>query len=375
MKVFLTVTAVVFMTFSGAYGETFKVERSMPVNVTVEDALQPFGLVKTPAGSYVALFQNKGDSTAGCKTYFARSTDGGVDWEEPYWVYQSENPAVGASIMLSQLKDGAVVGSMLEIRHADLSVEGFKGHRTSRVKIIKFDPEITKFEVVGELEQPGDCLMFVTGNGITELANGDLLLPAYIYPKSETIKDFNYGSGYFRSSDGGKTWSKFQCAFTEPHPAKMKYNFNESAFAEAPDGTLTGFARVDTTGSKKMWKVVSSDGGKTWSKPVESEFAAVYPIIRRLPNGIYVMMVGDLSIQPPRSVAFYTSTDGKNFRSSGRAWYSRNKGISKNTATGGTQSLLMTGDNEFLVTFYAHDPVLTGRHKTYIDSNLISIKP
>jgi hypothetical protein len=107
--------------------------------------------------------------------------------------------------------------------------------------------------------------------------------------------------------------------------------------------------------------------------PEKTNIPAVYPMITRLSNGKYVMICGLLNIQPPRTVAFLVSDDGENYTFAGQAFYSKNHGRSYNTATGGTQSFLKVGNNKLFIVFYACDPKLPGRHRTYIDGNLVEI--
>ena len=350
----------------------FKVLRYGIINNTVEDALSPSGLIKCKNGDWVAIFQNKGDSTAGCEVFFVRSKDQGKTWSKPFKSIKNKDKAIGLSVNLFTLPNGVNIAIFNKIKHKDTSVTGFRGHRTSVVTIYRLNDDLT-LSKIQNLKNPANSLTAVEGNCITKLKNGDLILPAYHYSKGPAAKGVAYGSGFFRSKDEGKSWGAFELAFKEPHPTKKKYMFNESTFAVKDDGSIVGFARVDSTKPKYMWKVISRDNGATWSIPVKTNIPAVYPMITRLKNGKYVMLCGLLNIQPPRTVAFLISDDGENYTLAGRAFYTKNRGRSYNTATGGTQSFIKVGSNKLFITFYACDPELPGRHRTYIDGNLVEI--
>ena len=124
-----------------------------------------------------------------------------------------------------------------------------------------------------------------------------------------------------------------------------------------------------------MGKVISRDGGQSWSPPVDSDLPAICPAISRLSNGDYLMFAGALDEPIPRTCQLYHSPDGETFTKLGAPYYSRNGGRPFNTATGGSQVLLPLGDDRFVLAFYAGDRELPGRDKTYIDSNVVEIRP
>lgn len=367
--------ATITMTCIGDEPPKFQVLRNSIVNDEIEDALCPFGIVKCKNGDWVTNFQDKGDTTAGSKVYFVRSSDQGKTWSKPFKTVVNESDAVGLTIQLFTLPNGKNLAIFMAIQHQDKGPTGFKGYRTSAITIYSCSDDLQTFTEIQKLASPPQSLLSVTGNCIIELKNGDLIIPGYVYPKGPAVKDAVYGSGFFRSKDGGKTWGPFELAFKEPDTNNKK-NFNESTFAVKADGTIVGFTRVDSTKTKNMWKVISADNGITWSIPEETNIPAVYPMITRLENGKYVMICGLLSIKPARTVAFLVSDDGENYTLAGRAYYSRpehNNGISYNTATGGSQAFLKVDKNKLFVTFYACDPKLPGRHHTYVDGNLVEI--
>jgi len=363
IKIILVVLVLHALTNTICLGAQFQVLRNGIVNDQIENAIQPFGIVKCDNGDWVATFQDKGDTTAGCKVYFVRSTNHGQTWSQPFKIIEDEDETVGLTIQLFTLPNGMKLAVFIKIK--------YQPSRSFVVTLYSCSDDFQTFTEIQQLTHPVQSSLFVTGNCITELDNGDLIIPGYTYPLGTPIEGAVYGSGFFRSTDGGQSWGGFELAFAESDPNNKKC-FTESTFAVKEDGSIVGFARVDTTATKQMWKVVSSDNGVTWSTPVETSIPAVYPMITRLDNGKYVMICGLLSIQPPRTVAFLVSDDGENYTLAGRAFYTRNGGYSYNTATGGSQAFIKVDSNKLYVTFYAYDPILPGNH-CYVDGNLVAI--
>lgn len=101
---------------------------------------------------------------------------------------------------------------------------------------------------------------------VVKLPNGDLIYPVYRSGQVKKLPGELYGSGFYRSTDGGKTWGDFELAFRDNPPAGEKpYSFNESAFLVRDDGMIVGFARLDSRPDHGMFRIISTDNGKTWS--------------------------------------------------------------------------------------------------------------
>lgn len=349
------------------------------VTDTISDAQSPCGLARDPVdGSLVLGFQDKGDVVAGTVTHFVRSHDGGQTWSLPFASYRHPNKSVGASIGFIQLSPQQTVAVIMEITHTDVSVEGFKAPRKSRTLFARFDPHTAAITPIATLPQPAETLVGAMPQNLIRLRNGDLLLPAYLTPMDWDHPDpkIDYGSGLFRSGDGGQTWSPFTRMFG-PHPTRPEIFYNESVIFEKADGALVAFARYDNDTpprERRMGKVVSRDAGHTWSAPVDSDIAAICPAQLRLPGGGYLMFAGALDEPVPRTCMLYYSHDGETFSKLGPAFYSRTGGNPFNTATGGSQVLLPLEDRRFVMAFYGGDRDLPGRDKTYIDSNIMELR-
>lgn len=165
-------------------------------------------------------------------------------------------------------------------------------------------------------------------------------------------------------------------AFRDNPPAGEKpYSFNESAFPVRDDGMIVGFARLDSRPDHGMFRIISTDNGKTWSDPIKTDLRAKFPVIVKLPEGGFFLICGKQNAKPhPRTVYFYYSADGLNFKELGTPYYSRTNGKTANSATGGAQAVLLApGKDEVFFVFYAFDPKLKGYHQTYIDCNRIKL--
>jgi hypothetical protein len=171
-----------------------------------------------------------------------------------------------------------------------------------------------------------------------------------------------------------------EVAFADPPSTKEgKQSFNEAAFAIRDDGVVIAYARVDVHRGddykqNTMWRCQSADHGTTWTKPVETHIAGIYPAISRLPSGEFVLLCG-VRDSPVcrRTTSLFTSDDGFNWKYRGHPYYSRTKGTPYNSATGGSQAMVSLGGNKLYVVFYAADPTLPGRDKTYIDGCLLEL--
>ena len=350
------------------------------VTDTIPDAQSPCGLALDPVdGSLVLGFQDKGDVVAGTVTHFVRSRDEGRTWSRPFASYRHPDKTVGAAVGFTQIGPEQTVAVIMEITHTDVSVEGFKAPRKSRTLFARFDPHTAAITPIATLPQPAETLVGAMPQNLIALRNGDLLLPAYLIPMNWAHPNpgIDYGSGLFRSRDGGKTWTPFQKIFG-PHPTQPEIFYNESVIFEKADGTLVAFARYDNETpprDRRMGKVRSRDGGQTWSDVVNSDLPAICPALCRLDNGQHLMFAGALDEPIPRTCMLYHSPDGESFTKLGAPFYSRTGGQPFNTATGGSQVLLPLGHNRFVLAFYGGDRDLPGRDKTYIDSNLVELQP
>jgi hypothetical protein len=99
---------------------------------------------------------------------------------------------------------------------------------------------------------------------------------------------------YWRSTDGGRTWSKPGIINDVPKAAREGLH----AMAATPDGHLAAAWLDDRVpGGKRLWGAFSNDGGATWSKNVmlyESPSGTIcqccHPSLLALPDGDFEVM-------------------------------------------------------------------------------------
>lgn len=142
------------------------------------------------------------------------------------------------------------------------------------------------------------------GGPVVQLRNGDLLLPSFC-GQSPLV---NYSSTVFRSTDGGTTWTQ-----TIVGNAQIDgRDYDESALAVMPTGDIVMMMRHTNNSSADIsgtyWRSVSTDGGLTWSKPVEALNATNVsrPALVVIPGGGLVLM-GRSALED--STGFATSWD------------------------------------------------------------------
>jgi hypothetical protein len=357
-----------------------KVLRSGAVNDQVVDALSPGGLVRTRSGDLITTFVNKGDAAAGSKCFLVRSSDEGKTWSQPYMTVEPTSKNEGVFTELVQLPNGDLLMLVIRIWHRDASRKGVFGYRESTIELKTSRDNGDSFQSIGFLDTAPKSLTSTSG-AIYRLKNGDLIIPAYCYTKQSSMEPgYREGSGFFRSSNGGARWGRLEVAFQDPPSNESaKQNFNEAAFAVRDDGVVVAYARVDIhKGAEyrknKLWTSRSEDQGATWTTPVKTEIAGIYPVITRLPSGAFVMACGLRDSEVGRrTTSFFTSDDGVEWSYRGHPYYSRTKGLPANSATGGSQAMITMGGDMLYIVFYAHDPKLPGLHKTYVDGCLLKL--
>jgi len=376
LPVLLSVCAVSW----GAPVAPVEVLRYGPVNDEIVDAVSPGGLVRTQSGDLITTFVDKGDSAAGSKCYFVRSQDEGKTWGPPYLVVEPSNPREGVFTELVQLPGGDLLMMLIRIAHTDTSAESVFRYRESTIELQISRDNGHTFQSAGFLDTPPQSLTSTIG-AIYTLTNGDLIIPAYCYTSQpRQHPGYQYGAGFHRSLDGGAHWGPLEVVFDDPPTLEeTRQNFNETAFAVRADGVVIAYTRVDVHQGdeyrqNRLWRSQSNDQGVTWTTPVETEIAGIYPAIITLPSGEFVLACGlrDSNVMR-RTTSLFTSDDGINWVYRGHPYYSRTNGVPANSATGGSQALLSMGGRSVYIVFYAHDPVLPGRDKTYVDSCLLAL--
>ena len=346
---------------------------------TVEDALSPGGMAIAPNGDYLLTFQNKGDNGPGAFSYIVRSSDNGRTWSKPEVFAKPAHSKQGISAMICNIPGSREL--MVIVTRTDYDSESPNpfdwNSRVGHVELYTTDADAKKFKLVAKLKSAPKSLPAAMGY-LTRLANGDLVLPAYTYFYGmDKIEGETYGSGWWRSTDNGKTWGDFELVFKDrPDGFYWKEMFNESAFAVRDDGIVVGYCRTDKVAPGHQFMTLSSDHGKTWSRPIRSGRQSMdIPLMVKLDDHKGFLMIGGWREQPLNVVSILYSPDGIAWDLIGKAFYQPDNGHNPmNSATGGCQSLVKgPGKHQYFIAFYAHDPKLPGLHKTRIEGNMIEL--
>ena len=379
----LLILAVIAASATLSAKPSIKLIRSGIVCDSLVDATSPSSMAIAPDGSYLLCFQNRGDCGPGAFTYITRSKDHGKTWSKPETFVTPEDDYCGAlgSLMNIPGRTDIMLALKSTIRHETISRNPyeFARKRKNRIDLFTTTDGIT-LTPLATLKQPKDSLVSPMGS-LTQLANGDIILSAYIYRFGHPADpEGTYGCGWYRSTDGGKTWGDFEVVFKDKisNGVGIDYAFTESAFAVHDDGTITGFVRTDRKDPRRQFMVVSKDNGKTWTDPVDAGRLIVYfPLMAKLADKQGFLMVGGWRQAYRNCVSMLYSKDGYDFELIGQAAYQPdNKPIPMNSATGGVQAMVPgPKKHQYYVVFYTHDPKLPGHDKLRIEGNMFEFVP
>ncbi len=105
--------------------------------------------------------------------------------------------------------------------------------------------------------------------GVLALGNGDLIISFSTWPEVAGESPFGHRICCIRSSDNGKTWTKPSIMFYDP---SGKTGYWEARIAELPSGKLMATCWANDLAADEdiaNGLVLSSDGGATWSAPMQ----------------------------------------------------------------------------------------------------------
>ncbi len=359
------------------------------INDEIPNAMLPMGVAKVGEKSLIAVFCDGIDFMPGTKSYLVRSDDLGKTWSKPCMVIEPEEKNIGIAAGLSRLPNGDIllVKTVETYLSGDLTWDAVFKSRTSKFLLAVSSDGGKTFKDAGELPVPERAAGGVMSQVVT-LPNGDLIMAGFQYQGGFPAEPgFLYGSGFFRSKDGGKSWGPLEIAFQDPVPGREQaLSFSEAAYVVRPDGLIIGYARIDSekldgeeakqwqSRGNNMWRVESRDNGATWSTPVETNIGGLFPAMARLGSDKYLLVCGNRHAEPTRKVCIYTSNDGIDFQPAGFAPYKRTGGTCVSSATGGSQCLAVLNDDSAYMVYFAADPELPWEYHTYIEGCLLRVK-
>ncbi len=236
------------------------------------------GIERTPGGRLWACWVAGGDSP---EAFFvlATSDDNGEHWSEPRLVIDSHDASLPRprSILVGNLWTDPRGRLWLIF---DQSMDMFDGRAGVWAAICE-NPDAAE----PKWSEPRRIWHGVTLNKPTVLSTGEWLLPISLDqrggfgPFKGCFAELNpvRGANVFVSADEGATWQRRGMAVF-PNP-----DWHEHMLVERKDGSLWMLART----AKGIMESTSTDGGRTWSAPVDS--AIKHPAarfhIRRLVSG------------------------------------------------------------------------------------------
>jgi hypothetical protein len=240
-----------------------------------------------------------------------RSLDGGRTWSPPAVVADSDfddrNPAFGVT------QAGTLVLSYHRQGNYD---EAGNWRRREVMEERRVEVMVTRSHDHGltwETPRPLGVALLAAGSPfgkIVALADGTLLMPIYAGPipallgsHAPAVTGEGDCSYLVRSHDDGVTWGE---------PALIALNKNETALLTLPAGDLLAVMR-SIPPDQALYGSRSSDGGHTWSPPVQITGSRQHPAdLVQLVNGDILMTYGNRTA-PYR-------IEGKISRDGGRTW-------------------------------------------------------
>ena len=347
----------------------------------------PGGIAKTSSGEYVTIIRTGSDQVQD-STLLYGSSDEGRTWYK-IRTFLEKDPTRATTYNLYQLPDESLlfVENIIQHSRRPLSYDDMVKNHLRQYMILNVYRSTDggrTLELIQQLIGPGVYGNATVTGELVKLDNGDLLLPAYCgNPRKGGLVT---GSGFFRSHDNGKTFQSFERAIF-PAPGDEKVNFNEITYTTGNHGELFAWVRTDTANQyiEPMYKAVSRDFGKTWSRAEKTDILGIYPYAIKLQNGLWVLTAGVRNDRyRDRVMHFYTSTDGETWEFAGRPYHFKpedKNGLSepKWGQTGGAHAMMETAPNQVYVIFSAGDlhsgpaGMFPARFK-YVDANLLEFK-
>lgn len=208
------------------------------------------------------------EAPTGGRAMLIRSTDEGVTWSKPETII--DTPYDDRHPNFVELRDGTVLCSFFTYVPGDAAKEPL-AHRA--VIIRSLDGGYTWEKTLRF--PPSPFLGDATDGPIINLKDGSALLAVY----GGNSNDENTQIAIFNSRDSGKNWRLLSTIKTD-------HEMSEPSVAQLKDGRLVLITRPE---GDICW---SSDGGKTWTKPVSFGIRMYEPGLLLLKDGTLICLHG-----------------------------------------------------------------------------------
>jgi hypothetical protein len=293
-------------------------------------------LQKLPDGRIVAVVRREPHLSIYGNLAVAFSNDNGLNWSDLQTAAQGtgdhRNPAMGLTA------HGRILIAMVRIHAYDA-----EGNWTPAVSSAPSEPLLVHSDDSGKTwtsPQPMQAPDWLDGSPhgqMVTLPDGSILMSVYGSFSGEPRKETC--SGVLRSNDNGESWELLSV---------LAEGFNETSLCLLPSGRLFAMLRAETR-KANLWHAVSSDGGKTWSSPIELTDDQQHPgNVILLPTGELLLTYGHR--QFPYGVQCRLSRD------EGATWLSPKRFILSADAITedcGYPSSIVTEDGHILTTYYS----------------------
>jgi hypothetical protein len=260
------------------------------VNDGTTNAFAP-GATKAPNGDLLVTWNDASDGVPG-SIFLARSSDDGVTWTHPTSAFMSPtwfaahgvtNGSMNTSDALTTLSDGTIVMVVTE-SHTSTS---YTDRQSVTYVLRSTDSGVTWSGKTTPIAMPTPIYFNTSYGRIVELPDGTLLMPVWgaltapAVPADPSADPTPWQAGVLRSFDGGATWTDYRTigldaatppAYTNPYGV-FPSNVTETTIVRTRSGRLLAVMRSDSdlrNGDQWWYESWSSDGGATWSEPVQS---------------------------------------------------------------------------------------------------------
>ncbi len=215
-------------------------------------------ICKLNSGELVCVFYSgTGHMSPDGKIVMVKSSDEGKTWSQPRII--ADTPIDDRDPSIMQTRSGRILVNFF-VYGGKVNDQAL--HTNTHVHVCYSEDGGRSFTTPEPIEVGWQWE--ATSDEILELADGTLLLPIYGRKAGDTLER----AAVAFSSDGGRTWNARETS-TIAYDTEGKIDFQEPALALLPNGTILCSLRTTNAGYH-AYESCSTDGGKTWSKPIDT---------------------------------------------------------------------------------------------------------